>query len=77
MTAIGLALDGFLQSGACPAMVRDARARSTSHATTRAAKDYCLRDLDGHRVGTITAAQPRPLLGNNAPTILLTREWGS
>ena len=74
MTAIGLALDGFLQSGACPAMVRGARARSTSPAT-RAVKDYCLSDLDGHQVGTITAAQPRPVLGNNAPTVLLKREW--
>ena len=75
MTAIGLALDGFLQSGACPAMVRGARARSTSPATVRAAKDYCLSDLDGHRVGTITAAQPRPVLGSNGPTVLLKREW--
>ena len=75
MTAIGLALDGFLQSGACPAIVRGARARSTSPGTARAAKDYCLSDLDGHRVGTITAAQPRPVLGNNGPTVLLKREW--
>ena len=75
MTATGLALENPFQSGTCAAVPRvNRRARAQA---ARAFKDYCLSDKQGKRLGTITAARVKPVLGKRAPTLLLNREWGS
>ncbi len=74
MTATGLALQNAFQSGACAAVPRvNRRARAQG---ARAFKDYCLFDRQGKRLGTITAARVKPVLGKNAPTLLLGRRDG-
>ncbi|MCH7717027.1 MAG: hypothetical protein IH876_12915 [Gemmatimonadetes bacterium] len=72
MTATGLALENAFQSGSCAAVPRiNRRARAQA---ARALKDYCLLDEQGKRLGTITAARVKPVLGKDAPTIYLMRE---
>ena len=74
MTATDLALENAFQSGSCAAVPRvNRRVRAQA---ARALKDYCLLDEQGKRPGTITAARVKRVLGKNAPTLLLNREWG-
>ncbi len=75
MTETSLALKNAFQSGSCAAVPRLNRRARTQAA--RAPKDYCLLDEQGKRLGTITAARVKPVLGKRAPTLLLNREWGS
>ncbi len=72
MTATGLALENAFQSGSCAAVPRiNRRARAQ---VARALKDYCLLDEQAKRLGTITAARVKPVVGKDAPTIYLRRE---
>ncbi len=74
MTATGLALQNAFQSGGCAAVPRvNRRARAQA---ARALKDYCLLDVQTKRLGTINAARVKPVLGKNAPTLLLGRRDG-
>ena len=70
--ATGLALENAFQSGSCAAVPRIKR-RARAQAA-RALKDYCLLDEQAKRLGTITAARVKPVLGKDAPTIYLRRE---
>ncbi len=70
--ATGLALENAFQSGSCGAVPRiNRRARAQA---ARALKDYCLLDEQAKRLGTITAARVKPVLGKDARTIYLRRE---
>ena len=72
MTATGLALENAFQSGSCAAVPRiNRRARAQA---ARALKDYCLLDEQAERLGTVTAARVKPVLGKDAPAIYLRRE---
>ncbi len=72
MTATGLALENAFQSESCAAVPRiNRRARAQ---VARALKDYCLLDEQAKRLGTITAARVKPVVGKDAPTIYLRRE---
>jgi hypothetical protein len=64
----------FNAAGSCVAVPRINRPAPAQAA--RALKDYCLVDEQRKRLGTITAARVKPVLGKNAPTLLLNREWG-
>ncbi len=70
--ATGLALENAFQSGSCGAVPRiNRRARAQA---ARAFKDYCLLDKQAKRLGTITAARIKPVLGKDAATVYLRRE---
>ena len=74
MTTTGLALENAFQSGSCAAVSRVNRwARAQA---ARAFKNYCLFDKQRKQLGTITAARVKPVLGKNAPTLLLGRRDG-
>ena len=73
MTAVSLVFDAVFVSGKCPAVPGVRRRARTPSAT--AGKDYCLLDERGRRLGTIPAALVGPVVGRNAPTLLLNRTW--
>ena len=76
MIAVAFANGNAFQSGGCAAITKRTRRRPSRtagvYAPRNVAKDYCLFDGLGERLGTIPAARVKPLLGNNAPTLLLT-----
>ena len=69
MTAGSLVFDAFL-SGQCPAVPGASRSRRSQ---APRAKDYCLYDEEGGRLGTVHGPRNRPELGRHAPTLLLDR----
>lgn len=80
MAGIELALDDVVRSGNCAAIARATRRERARSALAQpgqlagAGKDYCLFDEQGKRLGTISSACMRPVLGKNAPTFYLRRE---
>ena len=75
MTAVSLAIDTVFVTGRCPA-VPGVRRRARTQPVP-AGKDYVLLDERGRKLGTIPAALVRPVVGRNAPTLLLNRDRGA
>jgi hypothetical protein len=78
MTALSLAANGAVHTGACLAVPRAlSDALRCLHGFLRDApapeKEYCLHDEEGHPLGVIRAPEGRPEVGPNAPAVYLQR----
>jgi len=78
MTALSLAENGTVHTGACLAVPRALTdALLTLHGFLRdipaREKEYCLHDEGGHPLGVIRAPAGRPEVGPNAPAVYLQR----
>ena len=77
MTALSMAIQGAVHTGACiavPRAVAEAAVRlGDLFRTPRSAREYCLHDGEGRPLGVIRGAAGRPAVGRYAPTVYLRR----
>lgn len=78
MNATTLGLELAFQLGGCASTLERGHGGHPSvtkdDTASPAGEDYCLYDEKGARIGVISAARSRPVLGRNASTVYLRRE---